>query len=75
MALLPIRVQAFHWFEASALRGNLKAMHNLAIAYAEGQGTDKNPDHVPRPGSIAPPGRATTIPNSIWPCCTSAATA
>lgn len=31
--------QAFAWFEAAALRGNVKAMHDLAIAYAEGQGT------------------------------------
>src|SRR5581483_9501917 len=30
--------QAFSWFEQAALRGNLKAMHNLAIAYAEGRG-------------------------------------
>lgn len=31
--------QAFAWFEAAALHGNVKAMHDLAIAYAEGQGT------------------------------------
>jgi localization factor PodJL len=31
--------KAFSWFEQAALRGNIKAMHNLAIAYAEGQGT------------------------------------
>jgi AcrR family transcriptional regulator len=31
--------RAFSWFEQAALRGNIKAMHNLAIAYAEGQGT------------------------------------
>lgn len=31
--------KAFSWFEQAALRGNIKAMHNLAIAYAQGQGT------------------------------------
>ena len=31
--------RAFSWFEQAALRGNVKAMHNLAIAYAEGLGT------------------------------------
>jgi localization factor PodJL len=35
--------QAFQWFEASALRGNLKAMHDLAIAYDQGQGTARDP--------------------------------
>jgi localization factor PodJL len=35
--------QAFAWFEAAALRGNVKAMHDLAIAYAEGQGTQRDP--------------------------------
>ena len=35
--------QAFAWFEAAALRGNVKAMHDLAIAYAEGQGTRRDP--------------------------------
>ena len=35
--------QAFAWFEAAALRGNVKAMHDLAIAYAEGQGTARDP--------------------------------
>lgn len=35
--------QAFAWFEAAALRGNVKAMHDLAIAYAEGQGTAHDP--------------------------------
>ena len=34
--------QAFKWFEASALRGNLKAMHDLAIAYDEGRGTTRD---------------------------------
>ena len=31
--------KAFAWFERAALRGNVKAMHNLAIAFAEGRGT------------------------------------
>jgi TPR repeat protein len=31
--------RAVSWFEQAALRGNVKAMHNLAIAYAQGQGT------------------------------------
>lgn len=35
--------QAFAWFEAAALRGNVKAMHDLAIAYAEGHGTMRDP--------------------------------
>jgi len=35
--------QAFAWFEAAAMRGNVKAMHDLAIAYAEGQGTQRDP--------------------------------
>lgn len=30
--------RAFTWFQEAALHGNLKAMHNLAIAYAQGQG-------------------------------------
>ena len=38
--------QAFAWFEAAALRGNLKAMHDLAIAYAEGQGTGQNSERA-----------------------------
>ena len=29
---------AMRWFRAAALQGNVKAMHNLAIAYAEGLG-------------------------------------
>lgn len=33
---------AFRWFAASARQGNIKAMHNLAIAYAEGLGTPKD---------------------------------
>ena len=31
--------RAFAMFQDAALHGNLKAMHNLAIAYAQGQGT------------------------------------
>jgi localization factor PodJL len=31
--------RAFAWFQDAALHGNIKAMHNLAIAYAQGQGT------------------------------------
>ena len=31
--------RAFSWFEQAALHGNVKAMHNLAIAFAEGKGT------------------------------------
>jgi localization factor PodJL len=34
--------QAFNWFEQAALRGNIKAMHNLAIAYAQGDGTPED---------------------------------
>ena len=33
---------AFAWFASAAAKGNLKAMHNLAIAYAQGLGTDKD---------------------------------
>jgi localization factor PodJL len=35
-------VTAFAWFSRAAEKGNLKAMHNLAIAYAQGQGTAKD---------------------------------
>ena len=34
--------RAAAWFERAALRGNIKAMHNLAIAYAEGQGVPED---------------------------------
>jgi localization factor PodJL len=34
---------AARWFRAAALQGNLKAMHNLAIAYAQGQGVARDP--------------------------------
>jgi len=35
-------VMAFNWFARAAEKGNLKAMHNLAIAYAQGMGTAKD---------------------------------
>jgi AcrR family transcriptional regulator len=34
--------RAFQLFTAAAEKGNIKAMHNLAIAYAEGLGTQKD---------------------------------
>jgi TPR repeat protein len=34
--------RAFSWFQEAALRGNLKAMHDLAIAYAEGEGVPED---------------------------------
>ncbi len=34
--------RAFKLFSAAAEKGNIKAMHNLAIAYAEGLGTQKD---------------------------------
>ena len=34
--------RAFSWFQEAALHGNLKAMHNLAIAYAQGQGVSED---------------------------------
>ena len=34
--------RAFKLFTAAAEKGNIKAMHNLAIAYAEGLGTEKD---------------------------------
>ena len=30
------------WYEAAAKQGNRKAMHNLAVAYAQGSGVPKN---------------------------------
>ena len=33
---------AFKWFSAAAAQGHAKAMHNLAIAYLNGQGVAKN---------------------------------
>jgi localization factor PodJL len=38
----PDAARAFRLFQAAAMKGNLKAMHNLAIAYAQGQGTAKD---------------------------------
>ena len=37
-----------HWYEAAALQGNRKAMHDLAIAYAEGLGGVKSPAEAVR---------------------------
>jgi AcrR family transcriptional regulator len=34
--------RAASWFEQAALHGNIKAMHNLAIAYAEGLGVPED---------------------------------
>jgi TPR repeat protein len=34
--------RAFTWYQRGAAMGNVKAMHNLAIAYAQGQGTPKD---------------------------------
>jgi TPR repeat protein len=34
--------RAFSWFQEAALHGNLKAMHNLAIAYAQGEGVSED---------------------------------
>ena len=41
-ALSNDKTRAFQLFSAAATRGNLKAMHNLAIAYAQGLGTRKD---------------------------------
>jgi AcrR family transcriptional regulator len=41
-ALSDDKVRAFQLFNAAAEKGNLKAMHNLAIAYAQGLGTRKD---------------------------------
>jgi AcrR family transcriptional regulator len=35
--------RAVQWYAAAAARGNAKAMHNLAIAYLNGQGVAKDP--------------------------------
>ena len=34
--------RAFRWFSTAAAHGNAKAMHNLAMAYLNGQGTEKD---------------------------------
>jgi TPR repeat protein len=34
--------RAFRWFSTAAARGNAKAMHNLAMAYLNGQGVEKD---------------------------------
>jgi AcrR family transcriptional regulator len=36
------KIRAFALFQAAAAQGNVKAMHNLAIAYAQGDGTAKD---------------------------------
>jgi AcrR family transcriptional regulator len=33
----------FRWMSAAALNGNVKAMHNVAVAFLSGSGVDKNP--------------------------------
>jgi TPR repeat protein len=34
---------AFRWMSAAALNGNVKAMHNVAVALVKGSGIEKNP--------------------------------
>jgi len=34
--------RAFQWYSTAAARGNAKAMHNLAMAYLNGQGVEKD---------------------------------
>jgi AcrR family transcriptional regulator len=41
-ALTDDKARAFQLFAQAAAKGNLKAMHNLAIAYAQGAGTPKD---------------------------------
>ena len=41
-ALSDDKARAFQLFAQAAAKGNLKAMHNLAIAYAQGAGTQKD---------------------------------
>jgi AcrR family transcriptional regulator len=38
----PDAEQAFHWFSSAAVLGNPKAMHNLAIAFLNGDGVAKD---------------------------------
>ena len=33
---------AMHWYEEAAMQGNRKAMHQLAVSYAEGWGATRN---------------------------------
>ena len=40
------KVKAFRWYLAAAQAGNRKAMSNLAVAYAQGEGTAKNPQEA-----------------------------
>ncbi|HWA69542.1 MAG TPA: tetratricopeptide repeat protein [Rhizomicrobium sp.] len=41
-SLTPDKARAFALLRAAAAQGNLKAMHNLAITYAQGQGTARD---------------------------------
>ena len=70
----PIRRWPFGWFASAAAKGNLKAMHNLAIAYAQGLGTRRTKPRR-RNGSPAPPNAAMSTAPSTWRCCMSAAPA
>ena len=36
------KAKAMHWYTVAANAGNRKAMHNLAVAYAEGSGVKKD---------------------------------
>lgn len=38
--------RAFGWLAAAAAQGNVKAMHNLAVAYAQGSGTAPDPSQA-----------------------------
>lgn len=42
------RTEAVRWYERAALQGHRKAMHNLAVAYAQGWGTDRNEEEAAR---------------------------
>ncbi len=42
MACRPIPSRPPCWYAAAAKQGNRKAMHNLAVAYAQGSGVTKN---------------------------------
>lgn len=42
------REEAAHWFRAAAEQGNVKAMHNLAVASLEGQGMSRNAEEAVR---------------------------
>jgi localization factor PodJL len=36
----------FRWMSAAALNGNVKAMHNVAVAFVSGSGIEKNPSEA-----------------------------